>query len=188
MICSSRLFRSWSGLVRGLAITAAFSPTVAVAQDATPGRRIADVAFPAAGMVEPAPPHPASVAQVIATVRLPVLIPARFARARSFEVVTAGPYDYTASILLSGAKLWINGSRQEVVLPEGAAAAMENEPAPGAFTEPDPPEPRLVNRRFKRYGAGYVISAECARPSDTRCDDAYLATLERSVRVFGGAQ
>lgn len=175
-------------IIRRAAFMAALIPFAAIAQDATPSRRIAEVQFPAAGLVEPPPPHSARIAQVIAAVKLPVLIPASFAKARSFDVISAGPYDYTASILLPGAKLWINGSRQEVVPPEGSSAAMENEPAPGAFTEPDPVEPRLVNRRFKRYGAGYVISAECAKPSDTRCDDAYLATLEQSARLFGGAQ
>ena len=167
---------------------AALVPMAAIAQDAIPNRRIADVEFPAAGFVDPPPPHSARVAQVIAAIKLPVLIPNSFAKYKSFDVISTGPYDYTASVLLPGAKLWINGSRQEVVLEEGAAAAMENEPAPGAFTEPDPPEPRQANRRFKRYGAGYVISAECAQPTDTRCDDAYLATLEQSVRLFGGAQ
>lgn len=160
----------------------------ACAQDAVPARRVADVQWPAAGFTEPPPPHPARIAGIIKTVRLPVLIPASFARYKSFDVVTAGPNDYTASVLLPGAKLWINGTRQEVVPPEGAMASQDYEPEPGAFVEPDPPEPVTVNRRFSRYGAGYVISAECASPSDKHCSEQSLAELEGSVRLFGGSQ
>lgn len=158
------------------------------AQDAVPSRRVAEVDWPAAGFTEPPPPHPARIADVVRGVQLPVLIPASFARYKSFDVVSTGPYDYTASVLLPGAKLWINGSRQEVVPPEGAMAAQEFEPDPNAFTEPDPPEPVTVNRRFSRYGAGYVISAECAKPTDRNCSEQALAELERSVRLFGGAR
>lgn len=161
---------------------------VAAAQDAVPTRRVAEVDWSTAGFTEPPPPYPARVEAVVRTVRMPVLIPASFARYKSFEVVSAGPYDYTASVLAPGAKLWINGSRQVVIPPEGAMVAQEFEPDPGAFVEPDPPEPRLVNRSFKRFGVGYVISAECAQPTDKRCDDAALAELEQSVRVFGGTR
>ncbi|MFS0736864.1 hypothetical protein ABC347_07430 [Sphingomonas sp. 1P06PA] len=149
---------------------------------------MAEVDWSQAGFAEPPPPHPARIAAVIRQVRLPVLIPAGFARYRSFDVVSTGPYDYTASILLPGAKLWINGSRQEVLPPPGAMAAQDNEPDPGAFVEPDPPGPVTLDRRFTRYGAGYVISAECVKASDRNCSDQGLAELERTLRVFGGSQ
>ncbi len=160
----------------------------AQAQDAVPQRRVADVDWSSAGFAEPPPPHSARIAGIVRGIRLPVLIPASFARYRSFDVVSAGPYDYTASITLRSGKIWINGSRQEVVPPEGAMAGQEFAPDPGAFTEPDPPEPVIVDRRFTRYGAGYVISAECARPDDRTCSETAMAELERSVRVFGGSQ
>lgn len=124
---------------------------------------------------------------MIATLELPVLIPASFAQFDSFDVVSTGAFDYTASVRLKTVKLWINGTRQEVIVPDGAMAATEF-PAPptDAFIEPDPPEPVVVNRRLERYGVGYVISAECARPADKHCTDAYLAELETSLRLFGG--
>lgn len=159
-----------------------------MAQDAEPARRVANVEWPAAGFTDPPPRHSKKAAKTIRTVQLPVLIPISFARYKSFQVVSAGPYDYSASVLSHGAKLWINGSRQQVIPPPGALTAATYEPDPGAFDEPDPPEPRIVNRRFNRYGVGYVISAECARPEDTRCDEAFLVKLEKSLRVFGGAK
>jgi hypothetical protein len=158
------------------------------AQDAQPTRRIADINWQAAGFAEPAPRVSPRIAAIVRTVRLPVLIPAGFAKYKSFDVVSAGPYDYTASIRASGAKIWINGSRQEVVPPQGAMSAVDHEPDPGAFVEPDPPEPKLINRRFSRYGAGYTITAECLTPTDRHCDEAELARLERTVLLFGGRQ
>ena len=167
----------------------AFGAASVSAQDVVPSHRIANVQWPAAGLIEPPPPHSAAIAAVIKTLKLPVLIPASFARFKTFEVVSTGPYDYTASVRIHGAKLWIDGTRQEVIAPEGAAGAQEFAPSPAAaFIEPDPPEPKLINRKVQRYGAGYVISAECVDPNDHHCTDDYLRQLEASLRIFGGAQ
>lgn len=169
-------------------ILLAFFSLSVQARDAEPSRRVARVDWAAAAFTEAPPPHSEKVAAEISTVQLPVLIPESFARFRSFEVVSAGPYDYTASVRLKDAKLSINGTRQEVIPPAGAMAGESFEPDLGAFIETDPPEPRIANRRFSRFGVGYVISVECVKPSDTRCDDAYLASLEQSVRLFGGTE
>lgn len=185
-------FVRWSTLLRSTAVIflcAAAPVASAQGQDLVPQRRVADVQWPGAGMVEPPPRHSARIATIVAGLRLPVLIPESFAKFKSLDVVSTGPYDYTASVRLRSTKLWINGSRQEVIPPEGAMAAQEfAAPPPGAFVEPDPPEPVVVNRKLERYGVGYVISAECARPSDVHCEDAYLAKLEVSLRLFGGKQ
>ena len=159
------------------------------AQDAAPTRRVVEVQWPDAALVEPPPPFSARVARTVSTVRLPVLVPAIFAGFNSFEVVSDTANDYTASVRAKGAKFSINGTRQASDPPPGAATAMVMVPdATAALQEPDPPEPRIVDRGFTRYGAAYLITVECARPADARCSDAYLDRLERSVRLFGGTK
>lgn len=173
----------------GFAFGVMLAGIAATAQDQVPTRRVVDVQWPDAGLVEPPPAFSSRVAKTVAAVRLPVLVPAGFAAFGSFEVVSDTPNDYTASVRANGAKLSINGTRQASDPPAGAPTATPFAPGDAAaLQEPDPVEPRIVDRGFTRYGAAYLITAECARPADTRCTDAYLAKLEQSVRLFGGAR
>lgn len=183
-----RFHRAFSTAVLGSLISL---PSMVTAQDA-PTRRVVDVDWPAAGLTEPGPRLPPAVATQAAAVRLPVLVPMRFPRFKSFDLVTVGPYDYTASVRPTGAKISVNGTRQAVDPPPGAAAALQNEPSADAddagFAAPDPLDQILVNRSFTRFGVAYLITIECASAGDRRCTDAFAAELEASMRLVGGAQ
>jgi len=166
-------------MIRHLSSTALFTvilSAAAASQVTSPRSRVTDVTFP----TEP-PMIGASAVPIIAgvsAVRLPVLLPSGFLKARSLKFVGEALY-YTASIRTNGASLAVNGTRVATDVEMGAAGVGDGDTAGDNFAEATKVE----------NGAAYTVTVECDRPVDPRCTATdYVRSLLKDLAFVGGSR
>jgi murein DD-endopeptidase MepM/ murein hydrolase activator NlpD len=164
-----------------VAVVCALNVPVCDADENLAVSRLVSVEWPAdyTGAAAPLPdPRLADINSVL----LPVLIPDAFYRAKSFQVVTQDS-NYTASVLLLGAKLAITGTRVAVDPPgktDDKAALQDS--VITSYSE------GLSQATTVKYGAAYLATVECANLKDPRCanGDYVRDLLSRASFVGGG--
>ena len=128
-------------------------------------------------------PYPQKLRKGIASVTLPVLLPASQAYNKNM-IVVADKNFYTITLPLKGANIIVTGDRAYQQTLDSASKLVPASLPAAQFTRAE----GMMLTDFNRFGANYSLTLECDQPDqDSRClQESFLKNLYQELVMVGG--